>query len=168
MDILGGVGLEITQAEADYLNGDDRFVYRDVQSGWVALTGSEALSYARMRKAAGDNDSDIKRTERQRKLIDALFNNLRSMTFSQLNQIVNEILPLITTNMPKEKITEFLTEVGPMLPTLNFEKGGTCPVEKTYWSEMKDTPDGSMYVLCFDAGQNKKLMRQITEGEGLN
>lgn len=168
VDILGGVGLEITQAEADYLNGDDRFVYRDIQAGWASLVGTEALSYARMRKAAGDNDSDIKRTERQRKLMDALFNNLRSMSFSQLTQIVNEILPMITTNMPKDKITEFLTEVGPMVPTLVFEKGGTCPVEKTYWSELKDTPDGSLYVLCFDAGQNKKLMRQITEAEGLN
>ena len=168
VDILGGVGIELTQAEADYLNADDRFVYRDIQPGWAALVGTEALSYARMRKAAGDNDSDIKRTERQRKLLDALFNNLRSMTFNQLTQIVNEILPMITTNMPKDKITEFLAEVGPMIPTLTFEKGGTCPVEKTYWSELKDTPDGSMYVLCFDAGQNKKLMRQITEGEGLN
>ena len=168
VDILNGVGIEITQAEADYLNADDRFVYRDVQAGFVSLCGSEALSYARMRKAAGDNDSDIKRTERQRKLIDALFNNLRTMSFNQLTQIVNEILPMITTNMPKDKITEFLTEVGPMIPTLAFEKGGTCPVEKTYWSELKDTPDGSLYVLCFDAGQNKKLMRQITEGEGLN
>lgn len=168
VDILGGVGIEITQAEADYLNADDRFVYRDLQAGPVSLCGSEALSYARMRKAAGDNDSDIKRTARQRKLMDALFNNLRSMSFNQLTQIVNEILPMITTNMPKEKITEFLTEVGPMLPTLTFEKGGTCPVEKTYWSDLKDTPDGSLYVLCFDAGQNKKLMRQITEGEGLN
>ncbi len=168
VDILNGVGIEITQAEADYLNSDDLFVYRDLQAGPVSLCGSEALSYARMRKAAGDNDSDIKRTERQRKLMDALFNNLRVMSFNQLTQIVNEILPMITTNMPKEKITEFLTEVGPMIPTLTFEKGGTCPVEKTYWSELKDTPDGSMYVLCFDAGQNKKLMRQITEGEGLN
>ena len=59
--------------------------------------GMVGLSYARMRKAAGDNDSDIKRTERQRKLLDALFNNLRSMSFNQLTQIVNEILPMITT-----------------------------------------------------------------------
>lgn len=168
VDILNGVGLEITQAEADYLNADDKFVYRDLQAGPVSLCGSEALSYARMRKAEGDNDSDIKRTARQRKLIDALFNNLRSMSLSQLNQIVNEILPMITTNMPKEKITEFLAEVGPMLPSLVLEKGGTCPVETTYWSSWEETPDGGMYVLAFDAGQNKKLMRQITEGEGLN
>ncbi len=168
VDILGGVGLEITQEEADYLNADDRFVFQDLEGGWVSLCGSEALSYARMRKAEGDNDSDIKRTARQRKLIDALFNNLRSMNLSQLNRIVNEILPMITTNMHPDKITEFLVEFAPMIPNLVMEKGGTCPVEKTYWADQKETPDGYLYVLCFDAGQNKKLMRQITEGEGLN
>ncbi len=168
VDILNGVGLEITQEEADYLNADDLFVYQDLSAGYVSLCGSEALSYARMRKAEGDNDSDIKRTARQRKLIDALFNNLRSMSLNQLTRIVNEILPMITTNMHPDKITEFLMEFGPMVPSLVLEKGGTCPVESTYWSSWEETPDGAMYVLAFDAGQNKKLMRQITEGEGLN
>lgn len=168
VDILGGVGIEITQEEADYLNSDDLFVSGEYQAGWASFGGSEALSYARMRKAAGDNDSDIKRTARQRKLIDALLNNIRVMNLSQLNQIANEILPMITTNMHPDKIAEMIVEVAPMLPNLNVQKGGTCPVEKTYWSDLKDTPDGTVYVLCFDAGQNKKLMRQITEGEGLN
>lgn len=168
VDILGGVGLEITQEEADYLNADDLFVHGEYQAGWVSLGGSEALSYARMRKAEGDNDSDIKRTARQRKLIDALLNNVRVMNLSQITRIVNEILPMITTNMHPDKITEMLMEVAPMLPSLTVEKSGTCPVEGLYWSELKDTPDGSLYVLCFDAGQTKALMRKITEGEGLN
>ncbi len=168
VEILGGVGLEITQEEADYLNADKVFVTKEYTAGWASFGGPEALSYARMRKAAGDNDSDIKRTARQRKLIDALFNNLRSLNMNQLNRIVNEILPMITTNMPPEKITEFLLEFAPMIPNLIMNKGGTCPVEKTYWSSWEETPDGGMYVLAFDAGQNKKLMRQITEGEGLN
>ena len=169
VDILGGVGIEVTQEEADYLNADTLFVpYGGINAGWVTLGGSEALSYARMRKAAGDNDSDIKRTARQRKLMDALFNNIRGMNLSQLTRIVNEILPMITTNMHPDKITEFLVEVAPMVPDLIFEKGGTCPVQDTYWSSWEETPDGAMYVLAFDGGQNKKLMRQITEGEGLN
>lgn len=167
VDILGGVGLEITQEEADYLNKDDRFVYNDFEAGWAALTGSEALSYARMRKAEGDNDSDIKRTARQRKLIGALLNNVRELNMKKIKRIVNEILPQITTNIPSDKITELLVELVPMLPELKMESG-TCPVEKLYWSELKDTPDGELYVLVFDAGQNKALMRQITEGEGVN
>lgn len=163
VEILGGVGLEITQEEADYLNADTVFVTTHFEAGWAGLGGPEALSYARMRKAVGDNDSDIKRTARQRKLISALLNNVRQASISQLMDIMNEILPYISTNMPPEKITELMVELVPMLPQL-VVKGGTCPVEKTYWSEEKDTPDGRMYVLAFDAGQNKKLMKVITEG----
>ena len=164
VDILGGVGIEITQAEADYLNNDDLFVYRDIEPGFASLCGSEALSYARMRKAEGDNDSDIKRTARQRKMINALLNNIKHASLSQIREIMNEILPLVTTNMTPEKITDLMVELVPILPSLEI-KGGTCPVEKTYWAEEKDTPDGLMYVLAFDAGQNRKLMRAITEGE---
>ena len=164
VDILGGVGLEITQAEADYLNDDDLFVYGEYQAGYVSLDGSAALSYARMRKAEGDNDSDIKRTSRQRYLIEALLNNVKSASLSQLQSILNEILPMVTTNMSPEKITELLVEMVPMLPQLSMQTG-TCPVEKLYWSEERDTPDGRMYVLVFDAGEQKRHMRAITEGE---
>lgn len=164
VDMLGGVGLSITQEEADYLNADDRFVYGEYQAGKVTLDGSAALSYARMRKAAGDNDSDIKRTERQRKLIKALLGNIGGSSLAQLQNMMNEVLPMITTNMPADKITELLFEFVPMLPGLAFE-GGTCPVAGTYWPELKSTPDGDLYVLCFEAPQQKKLMRAITEAE---
>ncbi len=164
VDALDGVGLEITKEEAEYLSKDERFVYREIKPGFVSLTGSEALSYARMRKAEGDNDSDIKRTARQRKLIDALLNNIKGASLKKIQRIANKVLPMISTNMSTDQITKFLLEVAPMLPELKVE-GGTCPVEKLYWSELKDTPDGEVYVLCFDKGQNTKLMRAITEGE---
>jgi len=120
-----------------------------------------------MRKAEGDNDSDIKRTARQRKLIGALLNNVRSLNMKKIKRIMNEILPQITTNIPTDKITDLLVELVPMLPELQMASG-TCPVEKLYWSELKETPDGEVYVLVFDEGQNKKAMRAITEGEGVN
>ena len=164
VDILSGVGLEITQAEADYLNADDRFVHGDFQAGWASMDGSAALSYARMRKAEGDHDSDIKRTSRQRKLINALLNNIRNASLTQIRDIVNEIIPMIATNMPTDVMFDILMALVPILPDLIIEQG-TCPAEGTYWSEWKDTPDGYLPVLCFDAGQNQQIMRQITEME---
>lgn len=166
VDILGGVGIEITQAEADYLNKDDRFVRRDLSAGRVSLEGSEALSYARMRKAEGDSDSDIKRTERQRKLIKALLNNIKSMNLTKLQAIMNEVLPLIVTDMTPKQISDVMIEILPILPDL-YVDGGTCPVSGTYWSDQKETPDGWQYVLVFESPQQKKLMRMITEAEGL-
>lgn len=167
VDILGGVGLTITEAEANYLNADDRFVHTDYEAGKVTLDGSAALSYARMRKAEGDSDSDIKRTSRQRYLIKCLLNNIRSSSLTQIQSIINEVLPLIATTMTSDEMMDLLFKLVPMLPDLVVE-GGTCPVEGTYWSDLKETPDGEFYVLCFAADQQKKLMRAITEAEGLD
>ena len=166
VDILGGVGLEITQAEADYLNKDDRFVSGHYEAGRVSMDGSAALSYARMRKAEGDSDSDIKRTERQRKLIKALLNNVKSRNLKKIQSIMNEVLPLIVTDMTPDQMSDLLVDIMRILPDL-YVAGGTCPASGTYWSEQKETPDGWQHVLVFEAPQQKKLMRVITEAEGI-
>ncbi len=165
VDLLGGVELELTEAEAKYLNGDDFWVYQDVQPGSQRLDGMTALSYARMRKAEGDGDSDITRTSRQRKLMEALLNKLRRVKAAELQAIANEVLPLISTSMNKSEITEMLLKFLPMLPDLTIQAGGTCPAN--YKGDRVDIyGDGVMHsVLRFDVDETKKTMRAITEGE---
>lgn len=167
VDMMGGLEITITQAEADYMNADDRFVKYDMKEGWNSIDGTAALSYARMRKAEGDGDSDIKRTERQRKVIESLLNKLKRQSLSDMNALANEALSLITTSMSKDEIADMLLTMLPILPELTIETGGTCPVETTYWGDSVDIySDGMLHsVLRFDEGQNKKLMRAITEGE---
>ncbi len=165
VDLLGGVELEITQAEADYLNADDLWVYDDIEPGYRSIGGMTALSYARMRKAKGDNESDIVRTSRQRKLIEALLGKLKNMSLTDLKNIANEVLPYITTSMSTGEITEMLMKVLPMLPELTIEKGGTCPAD--HYGDMVDIySDGVEHsVLRFDVAKTTKTMRAITEGE---
>ena len=163
IDLLGGVRIELTQAEADYINGLGYEWLKVVEEGENRLFGYEALEYARMRKAEGDSDSDIKRTERQRKLLTALFGKLASKGITGIRDIAYEILPLIKTNMPEEKITECLMDVLPMMVDMTIESG-TCPVQGYYWAEDKETPDGWASVLCFASGDQKALMMPITEG----
>ncbi len=167
VDLLGGVELEITQAEADYLNADDMWVYRDLEPGFQSMVGTEALSYARMRKAKGDNESDITRTSRQRKLVEALIGKLKNMSISDLKKMAEQVLPYITTSMSTQEITEMLLKVLPMLPELTIEQGGTCPAE--YYGDMVDIYDDGMEhsVLRFDKEKTKLIMRSISEGEEL-
>ena len=68
--------------------------------------------------------------------------------------------------MDSEAITNVLLKVLPMISEVKIESG-TIPVEGTYWGEMVDIyEDGMMHsVLKFDQGQNKKLIRAITEAE---
>lgn len=165
VDILGGVELELTQAEADYLNADDFWVYYNIEPGYQSIDGMTALSYARMRKAAGDNESDIVRTERQRKLIEALLGKLKNLSASDLKKMADEVLPLITTSMSSTEITQMLIKFLPMLPELTIVKGGTCPAEH-YGDSVDIYSDGVMHsVLRFDVEKTKKTMRAITEGE---
>lgn len=166
IDFIGGVQLELTEAEAKYLNEDDLYVKYDVEPGLQTLDGMAALSYARMRKAEGDSESDIKRTSRQRYLLETLVARYRNASLSELQKAADILLPLITTNMDSEAITNVLLKVLPMISEVKIESG-TIPVEGTYWGEMVDIyEDGMMHsVLKFDQGQNKKLIRAITEAE---
>lgn len=167
IDLMGGVTVNLTPEESDYLNAEDAWVCYDTQPGWFHLDGSGALAYARMRKAAGDNESDIKRTSRQRHLIESILFGVKQLSLSDLNKIVDEVMPMITTSMTTAEITDLLMKMLPMLPELTVKAGGTCPVQDTYWGKEVDIYGDGMYhsVLEFDISQQKKLMRAITEGE---
>lgn len=165
IEMLGGVEIELTEAEAEYLNKDDQYVYYDMHPGVNLLNGTAALSYVRMRKAEGDGESDIKRTSRQRQLMEKILDKIKDMPFSSLQYMVNEILPMITTNMTNDEITACLWEILPLLPELKIETG-TCPAETTYYGEVVTIGGAPSSVLRFDAEQNRELMMAITEGTG--
>ena len=167
IDFLGGVDIELTEAEAKYLNDDDVWVTYDVEPGMQHLDGMAALCYARMRKAEGDSDSDIKRTGRQRQLIEALLGKIRNLSIPELQDVADELLPLITTTMTPSDIANLLMKALPLVKDLQINSH-TIPMETTSWGGYKDIyGDGFEHsVLEFDAGQNKKLIRAITEAEG--
>lgn len=168
IDYMGGVEIELTQAEADYLNGDDLYVTYDVEPGLQYLDGMAALSYARMRKAEGDGDSDIVRTSRQRKLIGVLFEKIRGLGLKELQGVADTLLPLVTTTMTPKDVADLLIRMLPHLSTLNIQ-GGSMPVESTYRGEMVDIyGDGNRHsVLKFDIEQNKRLIRAFTEADNM-
>jgi len=165
INLLGGVELVITQAEADYLNEDDLWVRYDVEPGLQKLDGMAALSYARMRKAEGDNESDVRRTSRQRYLMTVLLDKAKKMSVADLQKMADKVLPYITTSMDTAEITELLLKVLPMLPELEIRADGTCPAKHSgaLVDIYKDGMEHS--VLRFDPYSTKKTMRAITEGE---
>lgn len=167
VDLLDGVEIELTEAEANYLNDDDFWVYYDVEPGLQRLDGMCALSYARMRKAEGDGESDINRTARQRKLITAIIDKLKTRSLSDLQELANSVLPYITTSMTNAEITDMLLTVLPMIFDLEIKSGGTCPAN--YSGDVIDiyndgNPDS---ILRFNEKETKEYMRAITEGEGV-
>ena len=158
IDSIGGVEIEITQAEADYLNKDDLYVYEDVEPGKVKMNGMTALSYARMRKAAGDGESDIKRSARQRNLIIALLKQVASMSFDELRWAGKYAMGFVTTNMSKSDVNTMLWEILPMLFDLKIESG-TCPID----GDQPDVVVDDVHMLGFTS-KTVRAMKAITEG----
>ena len=126
VDILGGVELYVTDNEIGYINaqiaynGQSEYLY--ASEGMVTLNGQQALWYARNRGGTfngityGGDDWD--RTDRQRKFLEAVINNVKDASLSELIQIVNKIGPSITTNLKKTEIQTLLTNA---LTYLNYE-----------------------------------------------
>ena len=164
IDYIDGVDIDLTQAEADYLNKDTLYVKRTIEPGVQRLQGMEALSYARMRKAAGDSESDIKRTERQRKVVEALLEKFRYRSIADLNKWIDILLPMVSTTMTPTDVTKLAARVLPIFSELKI-KGATVPMEG--WGDMVDIyNDGQVHsVMRFDTAKEKKLIRAITEAE---
>lgn len=172
IDSMYGVEMEITEAEADYLNKELNKCGYEYEPGYTSLDGFSALTFARMRKAAGDSDSDIIRTGRQRYLVDRILNKMKWLLETKglgaVQNICNEALPYVTTDMDNAEITKLMADMIPLLPELTIENG-TIPVSGTGWGDYVDIfKDGFQHsVMRFDEGQNKKILRALTEGEVL-
>ncbi len=113
IDKLGGVNITLTSEEARYLNSTNYISkpeYRNVSAGAQVLKGNQALGYCRVRYVAtGDKElNDFGRTSRQRIVLNAIFDKYKSKSLPELALLLNDILPLITTDIKKEYFETYL------------------------------------------------------------
>ena len=109
VDALGGVTISLTQEEADHLY--EQYGW-SMQAGMQHLTGVQALAYSRIRYVG---NADFGRTERQRNVINAIINECKTMSLTEANKLLNEILPLVSTDMSKEDIFDYALTLFPLL-----------------------------------------------------
>ena len=115
IDLLGGVDIELTEAEAKYMTEEIGYV-GDMEPGYQTLDGMEALAYARIRKI--DPDGDFSRSNRQRTIINSLLSKCVKMNLWDLHKLATQILPLITTDMSTDEMSNYIWEFLPMLKDL--------------------------------------------------
>lgn len=105
VDSVGGITVNVEDYEIQQLNKytmqtADNIGVTDYQlveaPGEQTLEGVQAVSYGRIRKGVGD---DFKRTERMRVVISKVFEKLQTMSFKDLNKVLNTLLPQVQTNM---------------------------------------------------------------------
>ena len=107
VDTLGGVTLELTEAEINEINNHQKR-YGNVtiektfegKKGKIKLTGKQALAYCRIRKL----DSDNMRADRQKTCIVEIFKQTKDASKVKLVKIINKITPYVKTNFSKNEI----------------------------------------------------------------
>ncbi|MFE1629670.1 LCP family protein [Brevibacillus reuszeri] len=97
IDAVGGVELDV-EKNMYYHDPTDKGVYDiNLKKGLQQLDGNKALQYVRFRH---DATSDYTRTERQRKLLAAIANQMKNgTTLIQLPSILKEVTPYVQTNI---------------------------------------------------------------------
>ena len=148
VDAIGGVDVELTAAEAGFLSRK----YGGMKTGVTHLNGEQALYFARLRSI----DSDWQRVERQRRVILAAVEALKGASMKQLDDLLNETLPLIQTDMSMLEIADM------MLYAPNFLKSEfdqmTIPKAGTYG--YKDGNKG----FAVDYEVNSQILRDFLYG----
>ena len=111
IDALGGVELDVTEDEVPHLNnyqvetskvvGQERISLE--HGGMQTLNGVQAVSFARIRIIGGDQQ----RTERQRRLIQAITDKAQTASLSTINKIIDQVFPQISTSLSLGEILDY-------------------------------------------------------------
>ena len=162
VDAVGGVDLEVTGQEIEYINaylveynmlterpeGTD---YMDTAAGGlVHLNGPQALAYSRNRYMG----TDFGRTQRQRKVLAGIVKNLPSALLSGPGEVLEGILPNLTTNLTKRECMELSLLSGKFL-SYEWEQG-SVPLEGSY----QNATIREMEVLQIDFDKNKEYLHE--------
>ncbi len=165
INALHGVTITLDEDEAKYMNDyfkeyDDRTfeVGDNLVDGWAAEV------YVRTRHA-NNGDSDFNRTDRQRAVVAQVLEKVKNMSLLEINNLVDELLPYVLTDMTNTDMTNYITELLPILPQMTLESI-QCPNEEMdRWGELKDIfHDGVEHsILHFDSTKAKNILVPITE-----
>ena len=151
INLLGGVDLELRADEAGTVNLlTGRYV---LGAGMMHLDGEQALHYSRIRSL--DADADFSRTNRQRKVINALIEKFRNTKLTTMMGLLDDLLPMITTDLTNAEILDLATELFPMLADCTIVSQ-RIPADGTY--SLATINQMSCIVADMDAA--RKLLEQ--------
>ena len=150
VDLLGGVPMELRSDEASYINSDTK---SSLSAGMQILNGKQALSYSRIRNL--DADADFSRTNRQRKVISALFNQVKDSGLTTLLGLLDEVLPMVTTDMSNGEILGYAAKVFPMFSGASITSQ-RIPADGAYKGAMID----GMSVLVADMDLTRQMLQE--------
>lgn len=174
VDALGGIEVEVTDAEVSHLNNytveTSEVVGRSTKKlpgpGTYNLDGIQAVSYCRIRYTKGD---DFKRTERQRDVIEKIVDKAKTADIATLNKIVDEMFPQVATNLKATDVTSMVADIlsysiveSTGFPfdkaTGTFGSKGSCVVAADLESNVEQ-----LHALLYDDEDGYKVSDKVKE-----
>ena len=167
VDAVGGVDLELTNEEVQYVNGYlmeyNQLEGRDLAtdfldpslSGMIHLNGPQALAYSRNRYIG----TDFGRTERQRKVLSAVFDKLPSTMLTNAGDLTDGLFPNLTTNLKQGECFQLSLNAWKILGYDMVQQ--YVPIEGTY----SNATIRSMAVLEVDFDANIRFLKSTIYGE---
>ena len=159
IELVGGIDIELSAAEARYLNKWGNWDVEDNAGEWSLvegmnhLNGSQALAYSRIREVG---NGDYGRTNRQRVVLTELIEESKSMNLSQVRKLLNKILPLLTTDLTNQEIFGLAMELFPQISdyTINTQQ---IPADGAHYGAFIR----EMAVLVPDLEKNREILAGI-------
>lgn len=138
IDALDGVDVELTAEEVEVANGYVKTMCEEKNenyenhilsgSGMLHLDGYQALAFSRNRYTG--NKNDFGRTERQRKVLMAIFEKAKNGNLGSLSSAAQNVLPYVTHDIPETTVLKLISQL---------------PTWMTYKTEQQYIPYDNMY-----------------------
>ncbi len=133
VDAVGGITVDVQDYEIYQLNKYTKQTANNIgrkdyslvtSAGEQTLEGVQAVSYGRIRKGVGD---DFKRTERMRIVVSKVLEKVKTMSFSDVKEIIDMAVPQVQTNLTMNDILA----LGIRLPKYSISSGAGWPYQWT-------------------------------------
>lgn len=116
IDELGGVEIDVTEEEIQWLNGYSVEIQENTgvetwaveKPGLQNLTGVQATAYARIRYTQGD---DYKRAERQRTVLAKIAEKAQGANLSTISKIIDKVFPKVETNFKLREVLAYAKDI---------------------------------------------------------
>ena len=152
IDKLGGLEINIYSDELNYINNyidnidseNNTSTEHITTTGTQLLNGTQVAAYCRIRYTSG---GDFERTEKQRKVLTALFNKALNVPATEYLDVISNLVQYVTTNLNTNEILKLATKIGSMgLNGVTVEQQ-RFPIDGYCEGAMID----GVYYLTFDA-----------------
>ncbi len=163
---IGGIQLEISKAEMDYINqyvGESYAMTgkstKTLSSyGKVTLTGEQALTHARNRTVG----NDFTREERQREVITAVMDKVSKMGISKIMGLSDSILSEVKTNLNVTECIGILTNaLGSSSEYMSNITSKQIPSEEAGNGSGKGQMISGVYYFVCDLDEASKSLKNI-------